>query len=436
MESTHAAPPVASGRDPALGHLAHLQSAPLPFLRSLRDQGDVVTVYFGAEPVHVVTQPRLVEDLLVGRHGSINRDVFAAATAQLVGRSVAVISGAAHHGRRQLMAPHFQRTRIGHYVEQMARIARARIEGWRDGDVLELDNELFELSLATSAACLFGTELAQDTIKETHRQLMLALGEVEEGTADRATGGTAEVRRIIADVVARRRAERTDRGDLMSAFLFSPDPDGAMLTDEQVVDEVIGLLMAGVDTPAVTLSWIFHELSGHPDVERRVREEVDAVVGDGPVTAEHVRSLDYVHQVIQETLRRYGAYLLVSQADADLDLAGAHVPAGGTVAISLYALHYDDRSFADPDRFDPHRWSPERVESIERGRHIPFSTGKRKCPGDLFALTELAVQLATVVSRVRLVPASPEPVRPVIRGVVVRPDALSMTVRTRQPTES
>jgi len=109
------------------------------------------------------------------------------------------------------MAPHFQRTRIGHYVEQMARIARARIEGWRDGDVLELDNELFELSLATSAACLFGTELAQDTIKETHRQLMLALGEVEEGTADRATGGTAEVRRIIADVVARRRAERTDR---------------------------------------------------------------------------------------------------------------------------------------------------------------------------------------------------------------------------------
>jgi len=102
----------------------------------------------------------------------------------------------------------------------------------------------------------------------------------------------------------------------MSAFLFSPDPDGAMLTDEQVVDEVIGLLMAGVDTPAVTLSWIFHELSGHPDVERRVREEVDAVVGDGPVTAEHVRSLDYVQQVIQETLRRYGAYLLVSQADA------------------------------------------------------------------------------------------------------------------------
>lgn len=157
-------------------------------------------------------------------------------------------------------------------------------------------------------------------------------------------------------------------------------------------------------------------------------------VGDGPVTADHVRSLEYLHRVIQETLRRYGAFLVPWQADDDVDLASAHIPAGGTIGISLYALHYDDRSFADPDRFDPDRWAPGRAEAIELGTHIPFSAGRRKCPGDLFALTELAVQLATVLSRFRLVPASAEPVRAVVGGVVVvRPDALPMRVTTRRP---
>lgn len=433
MGSARNAPPVAAGRDPALGHLPQLGSDPLPFLRSLRDQGDVVTIYFGAEPMYVVVDPGLAAEVLVGRYGAFNRDAFVGVSAPFVGHSVAVISGASHQGRRQLMAPYFQRARIGHYVDEMARIALARTSDWCDGDVLALDDEAFELALATAGACLFGTDIAQGTIKDLHMQLMAALDEVAAGAADRTTGGTAEVRRIITDVVARRRAEGIDRGDLLSAFLLHPDQTGAVFTDEQAVDEVAGLLAAGVDTPAVTLSWVFHELSCHPEVERRACQEIDAIVGDGPVTEGHVRSLEYLHQVIQETLRRYGAFLVPWQAEDDVDLAGARIPAGGTIGISLYALHYDDRSFADPDRFDPDRWAPGRAAAIARGTHIPFSAGKRKCPGDLFALAELVVQAATILSRFRLVPAKAEPVRAVVRGVVVRPDALPMRVTARRP---
>jgi cytochrome P450 len=433
VESTQTVLSVAAGRDPVLGHLPQLGSDPLPFLRSLRDQGDVVTIYFGTEPMHVVVDPRLAADVLVGRYGAFNRDAFAAASAQFVGQSVAVISGASHQGRRQLMAPYFQRARIGHYVDEMARIALARTGGWCDGDVLALDDEAFGLALATAGGCLFGTDIAQETIEDIHVQLMAALDEVGNGVADRTTGGTAEVRRIITDVVARRRAEGIDRGDLLSAFLLHPDQAGAVFTDEQAVDEVVGLLAAGVDTPAVALSWVFHELSCHPEVERRACEEIDAVVGDGPVTEDRVRSLEYLHRVIQETLRRYGAFLVPLQAEDDVDLAGVRIPAGGIIGISLYALHYDDRSFADPDRFDPDRWAPGRAAAIARGTHIPFSAGKRKCPGDLFALAELVVQVATILSRFRLVPASAEPVRAVVRGVVVRPDALPMKVIARRP---
>ena len=415
---------MADGRDPALGHLAQLQTAPLPFLRSLRDQGEVVTIYIGPEPMHVVTEPKLAADVLVGRYGAFNRDRFAVANEQFVGHSTAVLSGGAHRSRRQLMAPAFQRARMGDYVAEMARIARDRVGSWRDGEVRAMDDEAFTLSLATSGTCLFGTDLAEDTLTAIHTQLMAALGEVADGVADRDSGATAEVRRMITDVVAQRRADGIDRGDLISAFL-------AQLTDEQIVDEVVGLLAAGVDTPAVALTWLLHELSSHPDVERQVLAELDAVVGDDAVTEEHVRSLEYLHRVIQETLRRYGAYLLPSQAEQDVELAGLRIPAGSVIGISLYALHYDPRSFVDPDRFDPDRWAAERVASIERGTHIPFSTGNRKCPGDLFALTELTVWLATILSRFRLVPEDAEPVQAVVHGFTIRPEALPMRLVAR-----
>lgn len=415
---------MAEGRDPALGHLAQLQTAPLPFLRSLRDQGEVVTIYIGPEPMHVVTEPKLAADVLVGRYGAFNRDRFAVANEQFVGHSTAVISGGAHRNRRQLMAPSFQRARMGEYVAEMARIARKRVGSWQDGDVLAMDDEAFTLSLATSGTCLFGTDLAEDTLNAIHTQLMAALGEVADGVADRDSGATAEVRRMITDIVAQRRADGVDRGDLISAFL-------AQLTDEQIVDEVVGLLAAGVDTPAVALTWLLHELASHPSVERQVLAEIDAVVGDDDVTEEHVRSLEYLHQVIQETLRRYAAYLLPSQAEQDVELAGLRIPAGSVIGISLYALHYDPRSFVDPDRFDPDRWAAARVASIERGTHIPFSTGNRKCPGDLFALTELTVWLATILSRFRLVPESSEPVQAVVHGFTIRPEALPMRLVAR-----
>lgn len=424
MATTQAAPPVAEGRDPALGHLAQLQTAPLPFLRSLRDQGDVVTIYIGPEPMHVVTEPKLVADVLVGRYGSFNRDRFAAANAQFVGHSTAVISGVAHRGRRQLMAPAFQRARMGRYVGEMVRIVEDRLAGWRDGDVRAMDDEAFALSLATSGTCLFGTDLPDDTLKAIHTQLMAALGEVADGVAERDSGATAEVRRMVTEIVTQRRADGVDRDDLISAFL-------KQLTDEEIVDEVVGLLAAGVDTPAVALSWVLHELTCHPEVERRVRDELDAVVGDNAVTEEHVRSLEYLHQVIQETLRRYAAYLLPSQADQDVELAGVRIPAGGVIAISLYAMHYDPRSFVDPERFDPDRWAAERVAAIERGTHIPFSTGNRKCPGDLFALTELTVWLATILTRFRLTPSGDEPVEASVHGFTIRPESLPMRLAAR-----
>jgi cytochrome P450 len=444
-----AAPVIASAphRLPLLGHGLPLLRRPLPYLRSLRERGDIVRIHLGREPAYLVTRSDLAWRVLMGDAGTFTRDNVSPAVDVLFGAAVATLGGTAHRERRRLLAPSFHRKRIAEYARVMTRVAGEHTGRWRDGQRLDVTTAIFDLSLATLSATLFNSPIGAAAVAEIHRSLPPALDQIPRRVLTpapllrvpipanrRFEAAAARLRAVFREVIENYRADGVDRGDLLSALLFHREegPAGA-LTDKQVEDELVGFLVAGVDTPATTVAWILHELGCDAEIERRLHAEVDAVAGDGPITPQHVHALTYTRQVIQEALRHYAAWINLLEASSPVDLGeGARFPAGTTIALSPYLVHHDPRLFTDPERFDPDRWSPDRAKDIAKDATIPFGAGVRRCPGDFYALTEMTIQIATIARRWRLEPAAGSAVRPATRSVVVYPDALSMIVRDRR----
>jgi cytochrome P450 len=415
-------------RLPVIGHGLPLLRRPLRFVTSLRARGDVVRIHLGGTPVYVVTTPELADRVLTGAAGSFTRDDVADAVRAMFGRALATLCGQEHLRRRRQLAPSLRGARARQYVPVMASLAERRVRSWHDGDHVAVDTEAFELSLSTLATTLFGSDLAAAAVAEIHRSLPVALAEIPRRlllpprlrqlpTAGnrRFVMAAFRLRRVFRTVVERYRARGSDHGDLLSTLLFD-----AGLTDEEAVDELVGLLVAGVDTTAAALGWVFHELGRHPEIEARLHAELDGVLGDGPITAATVPELRHTGRVVMETLRMYPPWINLLQADSEVDLGAVRLPTGSTVAVSPYLLHHHPARFPLPTEFDPDR---------SFAGSLPFSTGVRKCPGESYALVELTVQVATIARRWRLCPTGP--VRAVTRGVVVHPSSLTMAVQAR-----
>jgi cytochrome P450 len=229
---------------------------------------------------------------------------------------------------------------------------------------------------------------------------------------------------IVLAVIRDWRAAGVDHGDLLSMLLL------AGMTDEQARDEVLTLLTAGIETTALALAWTFHELGRNPDVEARVHAEIDEVLGGRPITGEDLPELVYLRQVVDEVLRHYPLWMLMRRTLTDVDLGGTRLPEGSEVIVSPHALHHDPASFADPARFDPDRWSPERVKQQPKGAFIPFGAGTRQCVGNVFAQNEIVITVATVAARWRLVPVPGRPVRVKFTSAAY-PESLPMTAVRR-----
>jgi cytochrome P450 len=218
---------------------------------------------------------------------------------------------------------------------------------------------------------------------------------------------------LIREIIRERRASGKDHGDLLSMLLLAVDEegDGTGMSDEQARDEAVTMFNAGHDSTAAALAWIWYLVARHPEVEERLVEETRRVLGSRTATANDLPNLAYTEWVVRESLRLYPPVwaLFARVPQADVELGGYTIPAGSWVYIFPWVTQRDARFFENPERFDPERFAPGRVETIPQYAWIPFGGGPHVCIGQTLATSEIVLIVATVLQDFRLSFAPDQP---------------------------
>jgi cytochrome P450 len=215
---------------------------------------------------------------------------------------------------------------------------------------------------------------------------------------------TRRLDRIVRDLLRSHRAGTTGDGhDLLSMLMAARDEDGSAMSDDQLRDETITLMLAGHETTAITLSFTFMLLAQHTDVRARLEAELDSVLGDRPPTFADLPRLALADRIVRESLRVYPpAWSIGREAAEDVEIAGRRFPRGTWFWIIPWAMHRDARFFDRPEQFDPDRWSGDLAKRLPRFAYFPFGGGPRQCIGNAFATMEAVLCLATIAQRFRL----------------------------------
>lgn len=453
----HAAPstrPPPSPRGwPVVGHLPLLRKEGLlPFLeRSWRQLGDVFAIDMGFRAV-VVAHPEGIKRVLAGHAKNYVKGATYDSVRQIIGNGVLALEGDAWKKRRALIQPAFHRAALGKLTEAMADSGRRHFDGHlakhgRAPFTLDAHRDMVELTLDVVINALFGRELISEASNLSYEAMGDALelvGEQGNGIvlprwiptpANRRFHRTmAEVEGAIFRVIAAGRQREGHDGTLLSMLLGSRDEaTGQPLTDTEVRDEIFTMFVAGHETTALTLTWLFTLLEGRPEVIAAMRDEVDRVLGDRDPTFEDVPKLTYLRQVIDETLRLRGPVAMVARnALEDDELLGFRVKKGDVVMPFFHGLHRHPDFWDEPERFDPSRFTPERSQGRHLWAYLPFSGGQRRCIGDQFSLVESTVLLAQLLRRFELQIEPGQDRVKQVAVVTVRPDRpVHVTLRAR-----
>ncbi|MFG2693223.1 cytochrome P450 [Kitasatospora sp. NPDC048407] len=440
MSEDDAAPagvPCAPGRLPLLGHLVPLLTRPLPFLQSLADHGPVVRIHLWHRPVHVLTDPELVHRLLVKDAAKTEKGFVFDKARGLLGNGLFTSEGAFHLRQRRLVQPAFHRDSIRRYATLAARAAAAAVSRWEPGRAAPIETRMHELARDIVVEALFATHLSRDQKNRIDRAVPVVLtGFVRRALypsplleklpvpANRRFDAAVEGLRTVVDEIVAQAAGRQQGpdGTLLSLLLATRDEEtGLAMAPAQVRDEAVSLLLAGTETTATTLAWLFHELARHQDLQDELSEEVRAIAADGVVSMDDLPRLERTGHAISETLRLHTPnWILMRRAVAPLHYGGVLLPPGAEVLFSPTALHRSPKLHTDPLRFDPDRWSRPADRAPAR-LFFPFGAGHHKCVGESFAWTEMLVITAAVLARLRLRPATATPVRENATAATVRP---------------
>ena len=399
---------------------------PLNFLMKLaREYGDVAHFRIGPQHAFLLSHPDFIRDVFITHHESFHKGRALQRSKRLLGEGLLTSEGDHHRRQRRLAQPAFHRQRIATYGEMMVEYAARISERWEDGQTLDVAREMMRLTLAIVGKTLFDADVEEDAgevgealtdVMELFQYLMLPYAELLEKLplpmARRFQRSRDRLDTIIYRIIDERRRSRADRGDLLSMLLLAEDEegDGGRMTNSQVRDEVMTIFLAGHETTANALTWTWYLLSQHPEVEAKLHEEIDAVLGteDRP-RVEDLARLRYTEMVFAEAMRLYPpAWTVGRLAIKDYEVGGYRIPAGSLVLMSQFVTHHDARFFPDPFRFDPERFAPEAKESRPQFSYFPFGGGSRRCIGEGFAWMEGVLLIATLARhwRPRLVPGS------------------------------
>ncbi|HXG88865.1 MAG TPA: cytochrome P450 [Vicinamibacterales bacterium] len=420
---------------PLLGTLIMPGRNPLSLFSSLtQTYGDITFFKLGAEKVYLLNHPQYIREVLVTQQKNFTKSRGLERAKKLLGEGLLTSEGAAHLRQRRLLQPAFHRDRIADYAQTMVDRAAAMGERWKTGEQFDVSKEMMRLTLAIVGKTLFDKDVesradvvgkAVTEVLETFWLALLPFSELIDklpfGKLRRARLARAKLDALIYEMIAERRATG-DRGDLLSMLLavrddIDDDGPAPTLSDLQIRDEAMTILLAGHETTANALTWTWYLLSQHPAVEAALHEELERVLGGQLPAMADLGRLKFTERLITESMRLYPpAWMIGRRAINDFNVGEYTVPARAMVLMSQYVIQRDARFYPDPERFDPDRWTTQFKEALPKFAYFPFGGGVRQCIGEQFAWMELILVVATLAQQWRLtvVPGHPVVAQPLI----------------------
>ncbi|WP_330229279.1 cytochrome P450 [Nocardia sp. NBC_00508] len=425
------------GRSGSLSTTLAFQRDPLGFLSKMLEQyGNVVRLPVLGMPMVVINHPDDVKKVLQDNHVDFDKDaaIFELVQPLLGDGLISVVGGASWMSRRRLIQPSFHRKRIEDMTQVMLSHSEDMLRRWSgfaaDGTDIDVGREMSQITLRIVARTLFAVDIGAEGATHPYAQalevMMKELSAFLQFPIIPLRAPTPGHRRFwknirimdgfVYDMIGRYRAGTAEnQGDLLYMLMNAQDADtGEKMDDRQLRDEITSFLFAGHETSANALTWTIQMLTEHPDVESRLREEIDRVVGDREPTMADLPKLSYLTAVINENLRvNPPIWQIMRHARVDGELGGYRIPAGSNVFWSPYLVHRNPDFWPDPEKFDPDRFAPDLARGIHKGAFIPFSAGPRICIGNTFAMTEIQLILTRILQRFRFESRTEQPLRKV-----------------------
>ncbi|MGW3766846.1 cytochrome P450 [Actinomadura verrucosospora] len=413
-----------------LANLASFVRDPLAYLSRESAGAPVSRINLPGPSVFVVNDVELIRRILIRDVAHFDKGAQYDRLRPLLGDAVSLARGPAHRDRRRLLQPVFHHDRVDSYTTLMRAATLEAVDGWKDGEIVAVDDAMRSISLNVAARTLCSTVPGERTTLTVQQDLPRILngltwralnpfpvleriplpGNQEFGRA------TRRLRRDIAELVAKRSRQDRSGDDLIHLLIRAYGDDAE--AQARVCDDAINLLLAGTETTGNALCWVWHLLAGHPQVEARVH--LAATEGDG----------EYLGWVIKEALRIYPpAWLIPRRVVKALNLGPCELPVGSLVFFSPYLLHRSPEIYESADAFRPERWEPGASPAPSPHAFLTFGAGPHNCIGARFATTEMIAVVQTIAERYRLLPAGETAVRP---SATLVPTRLHMRVERRQ----
>ncbi len=407
------------------------------FLRERETYGDVVRFKFGPFDYYLVNDPEVVRHVLVENAEAYTKSRNYLGLRIVLGDGLLLSEGDHWRRQRKLAQPAFHRSKLAGFADQMSRATRDLLDRWKRepaGEPFDIHREMMRLTFRIVGLTLFSRDVEGDA-KEVGEALDVAMSwandyaqsliRIPPSVPTPANLRFRRAMRTLDAVVYRLISERREKArrdgygdDLLGMLMEAVDETtGASMSDKQLRDEVITMVLAGHETTANLLSWTFYLLSKNPEAERRVREEALRVLERRDPSLDDVKKLEETRLVLEEALRIYPpAWVFERQATQADTLGGYRIEPGSIVGISPYVLHRHPRYWDNPEGFDPDRFRAERSASRPRYAYLPFGGGPRTCIGNHFAMMEAQILLTMIVRdhRLELDPSHPVVLDPLV----------------------
>jgi cytochrome P450 len=433
-------------------NMMQFRKNPIAFMLDVATQhDDIAHVPFAAakEGIYLILNPDYVHELLVKQpHKMVKWSRLRNAAGKVLGsHAMALLEGEPWRLNRRLSSPAFHIQRIENYIQMIARHTHEMLDTWDAGKVVDMDDAMVEVTTGIIGEILFDAKDFANSALELHDafetlRYMLVIETTSpipipdwiplprkrrEKAAIKVTDNT------IKSLVQQRRASGEDRGDILSSLLQTVDEDnGVGMTDTEIRDSLMGLFIAGHETTAVLLTWLLYTLAKYPDIQEQVYQEVLSEWQADDVTYESLNNLQFMGQVIDETLRLYPSAwsLFMRETIEPIDLGTQIIPQGAVVLISPWILHRQANLWDNPHKFDPSRFDPDKA-SHHQYAYLPFGGGQRICVGNHLALMEVKVIIGAIIQEYEFELADPNKTDDIIPRFTVHPEG-GMPIRLKK----